>query len=429
LAKSIYSGTVLILGALQMIESVAFSIPMSYFPNYAIGLGATVASIGIFSSSFALASAIMSPRTGGLSDRVGRKKIIVFGLLGDIVIGALTGLAPNWIWLLIIRVLNGAVASAAMLAAEALLIDSVSPARWGEANGFVLSMGMIGRNIGPLFGGAVQSLAVTSGFSLVDSYRVPYFVDAGMAAIALLLVVWKVPATSPSGTTPLRRLQEAVVLRERRPLSMSFKILLICSFINGMGLGFLIPIMALFYNDKFGIEPVEIGLILSIGGFIGLLASYLAGRLSDVKGRKPLIAIGSSLSAVSVFMLPLTGDVTHAAAVLSLRSLGFNINMPAMRALRADITPPEARGRYFGLFVTAFTAGDVISPLISAYLYDVYRFSTFQLAGITVGGFSIPFFINAILTATAMTLLLTLIKEPTPPVAPDDRDMEGASAA
>ncbi len=105
--------------------------------------------------------------------------------------------------------------------------------------------------------------------------------------------------------------------------------------------------------------------------------------------------------------------MTYAVAVLSLRSLGFNINTPAMWALRADITPPEARGRYFGLFMTAFTAGDVISPLISTYLYDVYRFSTFQLAGITVGGFSILFFINAILTATAMTLLLTLIKEPT----------------
>lgn len=65
--------------------------------------------------------------------------------------------------------------------------------------------------------------------------------------------------------------------------------------------------MALFYNNKFGIEPVEIGLILSIGGFVSLLASYLAGRLSDVKGRKPLNAIGSSLLTVSVFMLPLTG--------------------------------------------------------------------------------------------------------------------------
>jgi MFS family permease len=408
-----------------LIESIAFTLPMSYFPNYAIGLGATVASIGLFSSSFAFASAIMSPRIGGLSDRVGRKKIIVLGLIGDVIIGALTGLAPNWIWLMLIRILNGAVSSAAMLAADALLIDSVSSSRWGEASGFVMSMGMVGRNIGPLFGGLVQSASFSSGFSLVDSYRVPYFVDAGMAVIALLLVLWKIQDTVTTGESHPRIRREAFRNNVKLTLSFSFKILLFCSFFNGMGMGFLIPIMALFYNDKFGIEPVEIGLILSIGGFVGLLASYLAGRLSDVKGRKPLIAVGSSLSCVSVFLLPLTGDVTQAAGVLSIRSLGFNINMPAMRALRADITPSESRGRSFGLFMTAFTAGDIISPLISAYLYDIYRFSSFQIAGLTFGGFSIPFFVNSILTLISMTLLLTFIKEPKSHIIHKDLASEG----
>ena len=165
----VYSGAVLTLGAIQLIESLAFSLPMSFFPNYAIGLGATVASIGIFTSSFMLASAIMSPRLGGLSDTRGRKKIIVLGLIGDIIIGALTGLAPSWHWLLLMRVLNGAVSSAAMLAAEALLMESVSPSRWGEASGFVASMGVIGRNIGPAFGGMIQSVSYSSGLSLVDS--------------------------------------------------------------------------------------------------------------------------------------------------------------------------------------------------------------------------------------------------------------------
>jgi len=170
--------------------------------------------------------------------------------------------------------------------------------------------------------------------------------------------------------------------------------------------------MTLFYNDKFGIEPVEIGLILSTGGFVGLLASYIAGRLSDVKGRKPLIAAGSSLSNISVLILPLTSDVAQATGVLSLRSLGFNINMPAMRALRADVSPSESRGHHFGLFMTAFTAGDIISPIISAYLYDIYRFSEFEIAGFPFRGFSIPFFINSIIGFVSMTLLLTMVKEP-----------------
>jgi len=237
---------------------------------------------------------------------------VVLGLIGDIIIGALTGLAPSWHWLLIIRVVNGAVSSAAMLSAEALLMDSVSPLRRGEASGFVTSMGMVGRNIGPIFGGSVQSVSYSSGLSLLDSYRVPYFVDSLMAVLVLLLVMWKIKETKGNpAKTEVPNVSSARAAKV--PMSFSFKILLVTAFVNGIGIGFIMPIMVLFYNDKFGIEPVEIGLILSISGFIGLLASWVAGRLSDRAGRKPLIGLGSFLSRALDFALPLTGNVTEAA--------------------------------------------------------------------------------------------------------------------
>ncbi len=408
----IYSGQVLVLGIVQLIESIAISIPMSYFPNYVIGLGASVASIGLFTSSFMLASAIMSPRMGRLSDVHGRKKIMILGLAGDVVVGALTGLAPSWYWLLLIRVINGAVSSAAMLSAEALLMDSVSQFRRGEASGFVMSMAMIGRNIGPMFGGAIQSVASTIGLGLLDSYRVPYFVDAAMAVLALLLVVWKIQDIKTDDSTTEREQSVSSLNIVKVPISLSFKILLVCGFVNGISIGFLMPIMALFYNDKFGIEPVEIGIILSISGFIGLLASWAAGRLSDRAGRKPLIAAGSFLSRISGFALPLTGDVTQAASVLSVRSLGFNISMPPTRALRADLSPAEARGRFFGMFRMAFNTGDIIGPIIGTYLYDIYRSKNIELGGFILPGYGIPFYVNAILGIASTILLLALVKEP-----------------
>ena len=193
----------LTLGIVQLIESIAFSIPFSYFPNYAISLGASVASIGFFTSSFMVSVALLSPKIGGLSDRLGRKKIIVWGLLGDVVLGILTGLVPNWIWLLLIRIFNGAVTAAAMLPAEALLIDLVSEHVRGEASGFVMAMSMIGRSIGPVFGGSIQWLASSTGLSLLDSYRIPYFVDSVLALFASVLVVHKI-----------REPERAVVRRE-----------------------------------------------------------------------------------------------------------------------------------------------------------------------------------------------------------------------
>lgn len=410
--RTIYSATVLTLGVAQLIESLAFSIPLSYFPNYVMELGASVASIGLFTSSFMLASAIMAPKMGSLSDVHGRKKIMLFGLIGDVLLGVLTGLAPSWYWLLLIRVINGFVSSAAMLSVEALLIDTVSPHQRGEASGFVMSMGMIGRNLGPLFGGLIQALAYTQGLSLIDSYRVPYFVDSLLAGLAVFLVVGIIQEP-PAKNSP--RSQQDALMRHRTgsvTMSFSFKVLLLTTFVTGISVGFIMPIMSLFYIDKFGIEPVEIGLILSVSGFIGLLASWTAGRLSDISGRKPFIAGGSFLARFSGLVLPVTSSVTQAAVVLSVRSLGFNIYMPAMRALRADLTPAETRGRFFGLFTTAFRAGDVIGPLIGTYLYDLYRFTSFDIGGVSLPGYGIPFVVNSILGLITTLLLLVLVKEP-----------------
>jgi MFS family permease len=100
--------------------------------------------------------------------------------------------------------------------------------------------------------------------------------------------------------------------------------------------------------------------------------------------------------------------------VLSVRSLGFNIYMPAMRALRADLTPAAARGRFFGMFTTAFRAGDVIGPLIGTYLYDQYRYTSFDIGGIILPGYGIPFVVNSILGFITTSMLLLLVPEPAP---------------
>jgi len=90
--RRLYTGAILILGLNQLIESIAFGIPYSYFPNYAISLGAPIASIGLFTSSFMFMSAILSPYFGSYSDRFGRKRLTVLGLIGDVIFGAMTGL-------------------------------------------------------------------------------------------------------------------------------------------------------------------------------------------------------------------------------------------------------------------------------------------------------------------------------------------------
>jgi MFS family permease len=96
---------------------------------------------------------------------------------------------------------------------------------------------------------------------------------------------------------------------------------------------------------------------------------------------------------------------------MSLRSLGFNVSMPAFRALQADLVPAEARGRVFGLFGTAFTTGSVAGPIIGTWIYSMYRHTTFNILWFDLPGYGIPFFINSILGVLTTTFVLLMITE------------------
>ena len=403
--EKIYTGAILILGANQLIETVAFGIPYSYFPLYALSLGSSVALIGLFTSAFMFMSMLLSPILGGYSDRFGRKKLIIIGLVGDVIFGAMTGLVPSWQWLLVVRAINGAVTAAATIPAEALLIDLAPPDRVGEAVGFVMACGMVGRNIGPLFGGAIQWFSLSEGLSLIDSYRVPYFVDAGFAAISALLIAFGIKEPKVDA----KKAEEEKENRKGIKIPGVYKILLLCAFITGIGEGFHRPIIALFFNDVFGADPLEIGLVMTLAGFITLLASWIAGRASDKFGRRIVIAIGGIPARLFAALIPFSGSFNVASIIYSARGFMWSIYNVGLRALRADLAPPEIRGKLFGLYRMFFDAGDIFGPLMATYIYDLYRFDTFTIGSVAVPGYGIPFYINSIIGLITLAILLLFV--------------------
>jgi len=409
--RSPYTRGILVLGLNQMIETIAFGIPYSYFPRYAVSLGASVASIGLFTSSFMFMSAMLSPYLGTRSDRFGRKRLMIIGLIGDVIFGALTGLVPSWEWLILIRALNGAATAAAVIPAEALLIDLAPRDRIGEATGFVMACATVGRNIGPLFGGTVQWLSVSSGFSELESYRIPYFVDAGLAGLSALLVALGIKERKIA-TAEKKEHSEKKRFKIPRP----FKVLLVVAFVTGIGEGFIRPIMALFFGDIFGAEPIEIGLLMTLSGFIAICASWLSGKGSDRFGRKIVIALGGVPARLLGTALALSLDFNTASIIYTARGFMWRIYMVGLRSLRADLAPLEIRGRLFGLYRTFFDLGDIIGPIMATYLYDVYRFETFQIGGYAVPGYGVPFYLNTTIGLIVVVILLVFVRYGEPPI-------------
>jgi len=376
--SEVYSASVIVLSLASLVENIAGTMPASYFPDYAISLGAEIWFIGSFVAAFLVANALLSSHFGSLSDRIGRKKLIQAGLLADVFLGTLTGLIQNWPSLLIVRALNGVATAAVRPAAEASLVDQVPTHRRGEALGFFLTATMIGWFLGPVFGGTIQFLSQTVlGLALEDSFRIPYFVDSALSVIAIGLVAWKVHETRGQSSVKKRKetSKEGDIKLAGWALR-SVRVLYVSTVTNGFAVGFIAPVGVLFLSRMFEAIPFQIGVILSVSGFVGILCNFFAGKLADIWGRKPVITIGSVSSRLASLVLPFTVDLWQATGVMAFRSLGINVSMPAGRALRADLVPVE------------------------------------WLGGLTVQGIGFPFFVSGIMGLLALALLLLFVKEP-----------------
>ncbi len=416
--SEIFSASVIVLSLASLIQNIAGTISSSYFPYYAESLGAERWFLGAFVAAFLVSSALLSSRFGSISDRIGRKKVIQAGLLADVFLGTLTGLLQHWQSLLVVRALNGVATAAVRPAAEASLIDQVPKRRRGEALGFFLTATMIGWFLGPIFGGTIQLLSQTGlNMILEDSYRIPYFVDSALSVIAIGLVAWKVKETRGAGFVKkgsVGRLEDDEVRLEGSVLR-SVKVLYVYTTTNGFAVGFIAPVGVLFLGEMFGAIPFQIGMILSVSGFVGIMCNFLAGRLADVWGRKPIIAIGSLSSRLASMVLPFTLDLLQATVVMAFRSLGINVSMPAGRALRADLVPAKVRGRLFGRFAACFNAGMVAGALLGPWLFYEFQFQEFRigwLGNLVVKGIGFPFFVSGLMGLVALALLLIFVQEP-----------------
>jgi len=269
--------------------------------------------------------------------------------------------------------------------------------------------------MGPVFGGGIQFICNDIiGTGLEMSYRVPFFVDSLLAFIAFLLVRWGVEETRGE-RIQRQRVQQAEEVKLSRKVRFSLRILYISSLATGFAVGFIIPISVLYFGDTFQATSLQIGIILSLSGFVGLTCNLYAGRISDKIGRKPVIALGTLPSRLATMIFPFAPDLLSAASVTVFRSFGHNVAMPASRALNADLIPEKLRGRLFGRMNAFFSLGAILGPVLSTWIYDAYSSSSFQipwLGNLTLRGSGLPFLISSAIGLFSLLLLIIFVEEP-----------------
>ncbi len=240
-----------------------------------------------------------------------------------------------------------------------LVADVAPPERQAQCIGLVNGGASVGWMVGPLFGGLLYDLW---------SYQVPFALATAVALLALLFVAVFVPETRAVSKRPQgdAEAQSSVgvlasgLSRVWAPLS----ILLAVSFGSLFAWAFVQPPFMFYGYDELRWTSSQLGLLISLYGVTVMLGEFSLSHLSDLVGRKPVLAFGLVLFSAQFLGLAFTEDYVWIACSFVMAGAGNAIYDPALSALFMDLAPESYKSRFMGLKTTVASQGSMAGPAL-----------------------------------------------------------------
>ncbi len=362
-----------VLIAAAFVIAIGFGLISPVLPSFAksFGVGATASSVVV--SAFAFFRLVFAPGGGRLIARLGERPVYLLGL---VIVAASTGataFAGSYWQLLLFRGLGGIGSVMFTVSAVALIVRLAPPAIRGRVSSAYGSAFLLGGIGGPVVGGALGGLGL----------RVPFLVYAVALLIAAAIVWALVPAASlrPAPDAPVR---PTLTVREALE-SPAYRAGLVSSFANGWGnFGVRNAILPLFAAAVIGKQPWVSGTVLAVfagGNAVGLT---VAGRLTDLHGRRPFIVAGLGISGIATLFTGLASNLPLLMAFSVVAGLGAGTLNPAQQAAMADVVGNTRNGGpALAAFQMASDGGQIVGPVACGMLVDHASFgSAFAVTGV-----------------------------------------------
>lgn len=372
-----------------------------FLPLYAELLGATLGlQVGFMTSAFTMSRAASSIPLGGLSDKIGRKKMIVVGLFTYGIATFAYALASDWMHLVGLRAVQGISAGMLWPSATALIADEVPPGSRGRALGTFNAAATAGLLGGPALGGGLQIFARnTLQFDIVDSFRVPFYAG-GLLGILSAVLALKLVAEHRVKSDSTIRISIANVAPK---FKKTFYSLLGLSFAHGFSLSFIGPIAVFYVQHEFNLSvdltTSTMALAFFAAGLANTVSQFFMGRVADRWQRKKLLLFGVLASQLATIGIALAPEVLLIVVMMTIRSGLSASYLPALSSLQEDIIPRSVRGKLTGVMDAASNMGSVLGPIVGFALYDYVGRNT-------------PFFATAVIFFFAIFVFQLVGKEP-----------------
>ena len=339
---------------------------------------------GLLITIYALCYGITAPVLGTMSDRVGRKRMIIIGFTIFSISTFCTGLAKSFEILLLFRGLTGLSGAMIMPSVFALVVDKVTYESRGKAMGTIM---------GAMVGSTVIGVPIGAFLSEVGNWQWTFY-SIGLLTLFLTLLVNRILRNEKQRNN----VHVSIAKTLSAPLKMvlvnvSVLFALLATFLWTIGLHGMFSYIGVYYGNNFGLSVGEIGVVIFLAGVGSVAGNILGGKLADKIGKKNVISIASIVTSISVILFSLSIENLVIAITLHIIwSLFIGFGQASLTALISELKP-DVRGTVMALNSSAMYIGMTIAS---------------GLASLTVSN-GFPFSSLGIMCAIASLLVLPII--------------------
>ncbi|MEW6234206.1 MAG: MFS transporter [Candidatus Omnitrophota bacterium] len=350
------------------LDLLGFGILIPLLPYVIKHFGASAFQGGLLMASYSIAQFLFAPVWGRLSDRIGRRPVILVSLAGSAAGYLLFAYAHSLAWLFASRLLSGA-AAANIATAQSIMADCLPPKERTKGMGLVGAAIGLGFTMGPAVAGIV---------GLEQHYSLPFLIAAALSGADLLLALLLLPETMiPNERNHSERRRFSLEIL-KSALNVPFvPRLLTVSLFYYIAFASMESTLGFYVANVFGLtDRQNSALLFAIGAIIVFVQGGVVGRAAKRFGDRLMLSmgIGGVLLGLLCIGLAPTAAMLAAAAFLLAFSSGFV--MPCMASMLSQCSAQEVQGGILGLNQSMASMGRILGPLMGTYLFDAWSPST-----------------------------------------------------
>lgn len=376
------------------LDLIGFGIVLPLLPGFAAEHQAAGWQIGLLMATYSLMQFVFSPLWGRLSDRIGRRPVLLFSITGSAVSYALFAFAPSLAMLFVSRAVAGIMA-ANIATAQAYVADVTTPENRAKGMGMVGAAFGLGFILGPALAGFLSHWAEGQG---LKPQLVVGLAAAGFSLLDLLFAAARLPE---SLTPELRAQAEAPVGTRLERMGAVLRnpatgMLIFVFFLSTVAWSQLEPTLVLLIRDPpFGFTTAGTGYLFAYVGIISaLVQGGFAGRMARKSGESRMILAGTLCVALALLAIPLIRSTGALYAVLGLLAFGQAMNLPGLQSLISRGVGASQQGSAMGVSQGFSSLARAVGPALGGALYGVQH--------------AYPFWVGAVLMVIAFLLAFLL---------------------